>query len=284
MEKQLIILLLFVSFNLQGGYLDHLPSEYIDSSYGIKPAPNQDSFNNIIYSTWYIFARKYKGELTQKDIELYKKHLDVNADSNGLYAPKNSHDNITYKILGSKLLGLEYHKNMSYFATIKEIGFYRIWDVIMYAYLYGNKLVKFLLAPFLVLPALQMIEAISNEGKVRPDWFEENGSGRLKWWFKGKKLLRLEHTPNKVIKTWQMPNGDVKYTYHMQNDGKHISIFKLYILKEESFIFNLTAKICDKILLKKYGENYTHKVIKRYFDDQKHPLIKEWENVEKQSL
>ena len=259
--------------------MDHLPKEYIDASFGIKPAPNQDSFNNIIYSTWYIFARKLKGQLTEKDVLLYKRHLILNEDKHGLYAPKNSHDNITYKILGSKILGLNMHKNMNYVQTIKDIGFYRIWDVIMYAYFYGNSFVKLLLTPFLILPALQMIEAVGNEGKVRPDWYEENGSGRLKWWFKAKKLIKLEQTPNKIIKTWKLPNGDIKNTYHMQNDGKHLSIFKLYILKEESFIFKITAKICDKLLLKEYGENYTYKVIKRYFDDQNHPLIKEWEDV-----
>jgi hypothetical protein len=263
--------------------MDHLPKSYIDETYGIRPGPEQGSFNNVIYSTWYIFARKLKGTLTQKDIDLYKHHLDVNADENGLYSPKNSHDNLTYKVIGSMLLGLDYHKNMSFFHTIKHIGFYRVWDVISYAYVYGNSLVKFLLTPFLVIPALQIIEAVSNEGKVRPDWIESGDKehlGRLKWWFSGKKLVKLEQTSNKTIKTWKLPNGELRSSFHMQNDGKHLAIFRLYVLREESFIFKVTAFICDKIFKAKYGKDYTYKVVQRYFDDQNHPLIKEWEGID----
>ncbi len=263
--------------------MDHYPKSYVDETKGLRPGPEQGSFNNVIYSTWYIFARKLKGQLTERDLEYYNAHIDLNNDQYGLYKPKNSHDNITYKAVGSLFLNDGKHKQMSFIQTVKSIGFYRIWDVITYAFMYSDKLVRLLLTPFLVIPALQMIEAVANEGKVRPDWIESGDKkhlGRLKWWFSGKRLTKLEILSNKIVKHWVLPNGEVRHSYHMQNDGKHLAIFKLYVLRDKSFIFDIAARICDSIFRKRYGEDYTYQVIKRYFDDQNHPLIKEWERID----
>ena len=86
-----------------------LPSEYVDETCGVRPAPNHPSFNNVIYTAWYLIARERQGKLNKPDIDAMMKHLTENDDRHGLYKPKNSHDNITYKMILSGTLN-DFHQ------------------------------------------------------------------------------------------------------------------------------------------------------------------------------
>ena len=252
-----------------------LPNKYVDKTQGVRPGPNMQSFNNIIYTAWYHIARKEQGTMDEKDRASLEKHIVLNTDEYGLYKPKNSHDNITYKLILSKVFKLDCEPHMSFSQAIKDIGFYRIWDVITYGAIFGPKLLRPLFSMLLFIPALQMIQAVHSEGKIRPMMFEPN-IGRWKWWF-GKKFVKEEFDPNVQItyKHWLCRDGDIRVSRHMQNDGKHLAVFRLYAFKD-LFWFKLANKVCKKMLVKRYGQDYTYEIVNRYFRDRKHPLISMW--------
>ena len=70
--------------------------------------------------------------------------------------------------------------------------------------------------------------------------------------------MKTETTNNGLVtlKTWRTYKKEVKQTRHMQNDGKHIALFKMFVLKNFSFSFYLGSFICRFILKKKFGKNY----------------------------
>lgn len=245
--------------------------EYFDSTYGLRPGPNVESFNNVVYSTQYIIGNTYKASLDNDILLEYEYHITKNADSYGLYIPKNSHDNLTYKIIGSKFLGKDYHKSMNLKAACKGIGF-RLWDWILYAFWLGSPLVRFTASLFLWIPALQAIESFTKKEKIRPTMFDKN-LPRWKWWFRSKKLTHVQEYPTYVINEWEDYSGSRRYTRHMMNDGKHIWLFKLLILRKESRLFALVAKVCDNYFVKRYGEEYAYVIMRSYFQDQNHPNI-----------
>ena len=139
-----------------------LPNKYVDKTQGVRPGPNMQSFNNIIYTAWYHIARKEQGTMDEKDRASLEKHIVLNTDEYGLYKPKNSHDNITYKLILSKVFKLDCEPHMSFSQAIKDIGFYRIWDVITYGAIFGPKLLRPLFSMLLFIPALQMIQEVSS--------------------------------------------------------------------------------------------------------------------------
>jgi hypothetical protein len=253
-----------------------LPKAYVDETGGVRPGPNQGSFNNIIYSTWYTIARKEQGSLTASDTDALIKHLALNDTEDGLYKPKNSHDNLTYKVIASKIFGLDVTDDMSFLKAIKDIGFYRFWDVITYGAVFGPKLLRPLFSILLFIPALQMIHGVHSEGKIRPTHFEKGGL--FPWWFRSKALVKEEFNEGNQVtyKTWTDYKGRTQVTRHMQNDGKHLAVFRLYALKD-FFWFKLCNKVVKKMLIARYGEDYTFEIINKYFRDRKHPLIKMWE-------
>lgn len=253
-----------------------LPKTYIDSTYGVRPGPNQESFNNIIYSVWYTLARQKQGNLTQDDLDAISKHIALNGDENGLYKPKNSHDNVTYKAIACKLFHLGKMDDMSFLEAVKAIGFYRIWDVIFYGALFGPKLLRPIFRLFMFIPALQAIEACYSEGKIKPDWFDGTDNGRINWWFFRQKILKEHDDGIRTHKTWQVYRDEDRTSVHMQNDGKHLALFKLYAFKDDFLAFRVAAKICKKILKKRYGNDYTYGIIDKYFLDRKHPVIAMW--------
>lgn len=253
-----------------------LPKEYIDSTYGVRPGPNQESFNNIVYSVWYSVAKIRKGNLTNDELVMLERHLRLNNTPEGLYKPKNSHDNITYKVVAAKVFGLPYISSMNFWRAIKDIGIFRIWDVVTYGAVFGPKLLRPFFKMMLWLPALQMIYACATAGKVRPMMFGDGEHSRYKWWFR-KKLQLVEHNDNMTIKHWILPDGSKRATRHMTNDGKHLAIFRLFALKDLPF-FGLCARICRRILIKRYGPDYTYEIINRHFLDRNHPIIPLWKD------
>lgn len=253
-----------------------LPKVYLDETCGVRPGPNQASFNNIVYTVWYMLARKKQHTINNNDLAALIKHIQENTDEYGLYKPKNSHDNITYKLIASKIFHLNSTTNMNFFKAIKEIGIYRIWDVIFYGTIFGPKLLRPVFRLFMFIPALQMIEACYSEGKIRPKWFGDGENSRIKWWFKKKKLIAEKHDELRSYYTWQVKNDKNRTSIHMQNDGKHLAVFRLCAFQDDFLVLKLAAKICKKILIKKYGHDYTYRIIYNYFLDRKHPLIAMW--------
>lgn len=253
-----------------------LPQSYLDETCGVRPAPNQASFNNIIYSVWYTIARQRQGNLTQDDLNGLFRHIELNTDEYGLYKPKNSHDNVTYKAIAYKLFDSDKMDDMSFLEAVKAIGIYRIWDVIFYGALFGPKLLRPLFRLFIFIPALQMVEACYNEGKVKPDWFDGTLNGRIHWWFRRGKLIEEIDDGIRVHKKWSFNGEEARVSVHMQNDGKHLALFKLYTFKDDFLAFKIAAKVCKKILIKRYGNDYTYGIINKYFLDRKHPVIAMW--------
>jgi hypothetical protein len=255
-----------------------LPKSYVDSTSGVRPGYKQESFNNIVFLTWYLIARKQQKTLDDKDLYALKRHIDLNNDKDGLYIPKNSHDNVTYKMILSKVFGLNVTEDMNFFSAIKQIGFFRIWDVITYGSVFGPKLLRPLFKLFLFIPALQMVHAakVPIDGKVRPKWIDGKHS-RIFWWF-FKTLEKEEKTPTQTIKHWITMWGSTHVSRHMQNDGKHITVFRLYALRNEFGIFKRTAKKVRKIYIEKYGEDYVYEILNNYFQDRNHPLIPMWKH------
>jgi hypothetical protein len=257
-----------------------LPREYLDITLGVRPGPNQESFNNIIYTFWYILIRQLSGNLTKSDLDGLITHIKMTNDEHGLYKPKNSHDNISYKLFCSLLYHVGDIQNMSFITAITKVGIFRLDDVITYGAIFGPKLLRPIFKLFLWFPALRMIIACYRKEKIRPAMYrsKKNYPNRYKWWFKKRTLQKVIIRPTVTYKHWKLENGEIKITHHRQNDGKHLAVFRLYTLRNKFTIFDICAKICKKILIKRYGEDYTYEIIQKYFDDQNHPLIAMWKN------
>lgn len=253
-----------------------LPKSYLDETCGVRPGANQESFNNIIYTIWYMIARVRQGNLDKSDMDALIKHINLNTDEHGLYTPKNSHDNITYKIIASKVFHLNRSPKMNFWQAIKQIGIYRAWDVITYGAIFGPKILKPFFYLLLWIPSLQMIQACASGKKIRPDWINDGKHSRILWWWRRKKLIRIDEAPTVIYKTWELYGGGEMQSRHMQNDGTHLSVFRLYALKDEFKIFKLTAKICRSIMIRRYGKDYTYEIINKYFRDRNHPVIPMW--------
>lgn len=230
-------------------------AKFLDDEDGVRSATYENGFNNILFSTELIVGKQINGTLNKGDIELYESHLRMTEAPDGGYIHKNSHDNITAKIIGSDILGLTgVQKDMKLIPLLLDIGIYRIWDVVLYTFLLGGFLGRLLARPFMFIPALQMIQACWKEGKLRPHFYE-----RILWTLKGIKY-------NKVM---------------YQNDGKILSPLKLYILVDKSLTMKYTAKICQHILVKRYGENYMYELFANYFKEEDHPVRLAWKDIGK---
>lgn len=264
-----------------------LPQYYLDENKGVRPAPYQESFNNIIYTYWYYQGQKLNKNCDSVDIAQLQNYVNKTQDKDGLYKPKASHDNMSYLLIAKETLDIKI-KKPKLLKTIKHIGWYRVWDVVLYTYLLGNPFLRFLAFLFLPITCLQLIQSVASKGKIRPSLFDSN-KPRWKWWFLPKKMLveeseaKIEGKSIRVVyyKTW---NGKIKAVRKMQNDGKHLALFKLYAFKDRNFMLKLTAKICDKIYKKKYGDQYPYKIIKKYFLDKNHPDIEVWSKVNENLL
>jgi len=230
-------------------------AKFLDDTDGLRSATYENGFNNILFSSELIVGKYLNGMLEQADIDLYMSHCMINEDSIGGYKPKNSHDNITGKIVAMTLLKQDsVLKRMKLLPLIWAIGFYRIWDVVLYVFLLGGSVGRFLMRPFMFIPALQMIHACWKAGKVRPE------------------------LPERIMLALQgKPCAKVLY----QNDGKILSPLKLVVLVDKSWTMKYTAKVCQSILEKRYGENYMYSVFANYFKESDHPVRLAWKPLTK---
>lgn len=264
-----------------------LPDHYLDKNKGIRPAPYQESFNNIIYTYWYYQGQKLNKDNDNVDISHIENYIQKTSDKYGMYKPKSSHDNLWYKIIAKRNLGLN-TLDPSLGKAIKHAGWWRVWDVILLTYVLGGPFLRLLASLFLWVPCLQFIQSVASEGKIRPSLFDSD-KPRWKWWFLPKKLMLDESEPKmegdsiRVVyyRTW---NGKIKAVRKMQNDGKHLVLFKLYTLKSENFMLRWVSKICRKIYKRKYGDQYPYMIIKKYFLDKNHPDIDVWSKVKEDIL
>lgn len=251
---------------------------WYDNTGGLKSDIGEESFNNIVYSTYYVIARKLSGKLNQKDIDDYVLHNTMNEDSNGLYSPKNSHDNLTTKICGNKFLGLPYHKNMNLLEACKSANWHPK-DVILYGFELGSPIIKNLCRLLLFIPALACIIACLTRWKVRPKVFDRDVP-RWRLWldFKRVYLGRFEQRVG-YKDEYLLSNGKIYTVYFHQNDGKLLSVIKLLTFKKESLILSLTGKLCQYILIKRYKQAYMYQLIGNYFKNPQHPATLAWGEV-----
>jgi len=250
--------------------------EFLDSTMGLRPERNAESFNNIVYTTQYAIGEG----LRFNNIDFAKRnlmtHIGANQDSNGLYIPKASHDNMTYLILGAIHFNMPFYlEKIKFFPLIAKTGIFRPWDVILYAYLLAPKPLKWLLTPLTLLPVLQSIHSCIIDYKTRPIWYE-----RIDTILQFPTKIKSEPIFSGYADTFLLKNGQTFTVRHMQNDGKHLSSFKMYVLRHENFIFKWGARICDAILTKKYGNRYIAHIMNNYFPESDHPNRVVYENVE----
>lgn len=243
---------------------------------GIAPEKGASSFNNILYSYELYLGKMLNGTLSSNDTQILLSHLLQTNDKNGLYAPKNSHDNLTAKYLASYEMGFKFHKEMKLSEMIKRK---HPRDIILYIFWRGNKVQRFLARLFLWFPALAMIWSCYNKGKVRPVFYDSWRD--FKFQVIGK-LLRWKTSaePRFAGTHYIRYKGADAYDFiQIQNDGKILAPLRLFTLKEQSFTMRVTAKICQRILRKRYGSNYMSALFNNYFPEPDHPVRVEWEKV-----
>ena len=223
---------------------------YLDNSFGIAPAIGQPSFNNVLYSMELMLGRKINGKLDHRDESYLHSHVQQNKDKNGLYAPKNSHDNMTALCCYSTLFMPSNLKQMSWLTMVKETNIIRIWDTIFYSYLKAPKLIKIVLYPLVFVTLLQIVQAIIKKVKIRPKLHE-----RIWWTITGK-----------------------EYTLrYYQNDGKILGLLKLLCLKRNGF--GWIIPIFKRLYIKRLSKEYMYVMMYNYFQDKTHPIIREWKQA-----
>jgi hypothetical protein len=238
-----------------------LPDIYVTPEYGVSndPIKYYTGENAIVFTAWYHLGRDIKGVFNLKDTEAMNIFLEASKDEHGLYARKNSHDNITYKMLLSKHFNLGLEDEMSSLEAIKSVGL-RVWDMILYFRFFGPKYLRWLAMPLMFIPALQAIHSAYVQGKIRPAW-----ERRWWWWHFPKKEIKREYIRNFHCITWENFKGEHHRLCYYQNDGKHLSLFKSFVLKKFSLSFWIASKIIKKIYLDRYGEDYGYVILHNYF-------------------
>jgi len=261
---------------------------------GLAPSVNElDGFNDIVYITEYYVGKKLLNEFRFDDGLSYEKYLEANLDENGLYKPKNSHDNLTMKMCGCIILSL--YKSLNKMSWKNVIKGKHPRDIILFSFILGNPIIKFLSRFLLWIPALMMIQSVWKKDKVRPKWlewdeYEEDGkkksklnwdNSRLSWWFR--KEYRDAYFIQPIwYKCWNV-EGEYKESRHMQNDGKILTKYRLMALKDKSWTMKLTAIICNK-LYKRYNENWASYIYDRYFKEEDHPVPLIWHKVREKGI
>jgi hypothetical protein len=246
-----------------------IPSAYIDETGGIRGEKNQDTFNNVVYTFWYCMAKYIKGTIEESDIQQLRNHLVLNGAEQGNYLPKMSHDNITYWLLANEFWNLKLPPKFN--LKMLRAVWARPWDLALYTYVLTPGPLKLLFKPFLCFTAMHILHACKVGEKTRPSLLR---SDRKYWWFRKKKLVQVDHSRGyQTVKVWEDYKGCTRFTYHMLNDGKHLSIFKLLVF---GHLFPKTKEKCRLVLRERFGAAYTAAIIGRYFKDRRHPVIKQW--------
>lgn len=247
--------------------------DWIGSDFGIKPTRSQDdnSFNNIVYSTALLIAMdrynrtKISKAEYEKFIRLYRAHLVATNTPDGLYKPKNSHDNIMAKIAG---LTVVMPIDVSQMNADKAVSKKHPRDVILFRYLLDGGLLWTALMP---LAILDMVRAAVAK-KVRPEWYSKKY-----FWFRVKVALgiskpRLEY---KIVggteEVHSTPNGD-QWLRRLQNDGRILNLFRLYALRDDKK-FKWLLPLFKKLYVWNMGENFQSKMMENYYQEDDHPVI-----------
>lgn len=235
-------------------------------------------FNEICFLVWLMVGLKRKGLYGEAESEIYNKHIELTEDETGGYKPKNSHDNLTYKICGSYLLGRDDHKRIKLLPLLLRV-WYRPSDLVFYSFLLGGPVLRFLAGLCLPILAWFALHAAKSEGKIRPQLidFEDPKASRLWFYLRKKKYLTTSMRRDGWVKTYQMSDNFFYYLRLHQNDGKHLYTFKLMVLAEKSKLMKLTFKKYSAIMKERYGEDYLHKVLFNYLGDKEHGAVKAWE-------
>lgn len=241
--------------------------EWLDEFYGLMPhrTKHPGSFNNILFSTELILAKKELGELNKDDLANYLGHIHLTNTLDGLYAPKNSHDNLTAKIVGLMTLESGKLKEMNLSEARKRK---HPRDFILYSFWLSNNILWSFL---LVFPLLDIIRAIFSSGKIRPKfWDKRYFMLRLKAKFgliepfKEEEIFggRAEH---------YMYNGNSERIIYVQNDGKILNLLRLYVLKQHK-ILKPFVHFCKWLYIKRYGKHFQSIIFSNYFEEFDHPV------------
>lgn len=241
---------------------------WLDEFYGLKPhrTKHENSFNNIIFSAEFILALQEAGILTQTELSVFEKHVDITATEFGLYLPKSSHDNLTAKI--TSLLALKDHVRLDRIDLSAAQSGKHPRDRIFYGFLLSKNPLYWLGMPFVMF---EILRAIWSKGKTRPDWWEPGA-----FMFRLKALLGLIK-PTRTVKV--MGGIEWYYNYHgseqriatVQNDGKILNLLRLNALRHFK-IFKPFVRYCKRLYVKKYGNQFQSQLLGNYFEEPEHPV------------
>jgi hypothetical protein len=254
-------------------------TEFLDDTYGLAPARKQASFNNVLYSLELCAGKHLAGTLEDIDLDYMKRHLYLNKDIYGLYTPKNSHDNMTAKLLFAEYFKLySFKKEMNLLQMILYSNLHPR-DVIIYLFMKGNPLIRLLSRFFLWIPALMMIQSCMKKWKVRPIL---SPLEKLKIFFDRTKIIKKSYFTDTdgYYKEFSTKDGMRYSIRYIQNDGKILAPMRLLVLKDQSWTMKICGKICQRILKKRYGKNYMGQLFNNYFiRDEDHPVRLAWKEI-----
>jgi hypothetical protein len=252
---------------------------WLDEFFGLKPhsIKHPHSFNNIVFSTELILAKDRLGILSKYDISNYLGHVRLMEDEHGLYAPKNSHDNITAKIAGLVLL----KSNRLYGMDIDEAckGKHPR-DKILFPFYVQRSWYNWVLLP---LALADIVRAILDSGKVRPKWWEkEHFLFRLKAKLGLLDLVEESKTFGGRKEIYKYKGRDRVIRY-LQNDGKIINLLRLSVLKHEPLLKPF-VRFCKKLYIKEMGEDFQSQLFANYFEEEDHPVRVAYAELDSQGI
>jgi len=247
---------------------------YLDDYCALGPTPENpnSSFNNIVFSGQFLLAEKKLG-LHPNFESLVTKHLNFTNDEFNGYKPKNSHDNIIWKMACLKALGREEEINtMNYWELAKGK---HPRDMILFGFLIKEGFSKL---PFLLLmwfPMFEIVRGILNRGKVRPAFWDslDTLKFRLKASLGFYEEISSEQSPYHIddVSIMYRVDGGNRPVHYMMNDGKHLSLARLYLLNSY-IIFKPFIYICKLLYKFKLGKRYQSLIFDRFFRSQNHPV------------
>jgi hypothetical protein len=143
--------------------------EWLTADFGISPEKYVDSFNNVVYTLGFEVGRRYQG-YTVNDFFYSRMHLLCNLDENGLYKPKNSHDNLTMCLVAEVLSKRHWGVPKGPIWTFKQLleacrgANWHPKDVIFYAYITGPLWLRALASLGMPIVAASIILASLSKG------------------------------------------------------------------------------------------------------------------------
>jgi hypothetical protein len=270
--------------------------------------------NGILFlSEWLIF-KHFNGELTHEDIEDFISIVEglrtFDKDGKqieGLYdrgAGESlrfrqegrqdelrtiSHDNLTAIACFSKLIGLDYHKDIFWHGLKNMWRFDNAYpekprwgriqhprDMIFWSYLGAPWYLKWIAILFLPLVVLMQMQSCAKTYKVRPK-FTELSDLRSKY---GSELIKEEITDFGILKTYGNEDGSYGVRYIIHTDGKIFTVLRTLVSKS-NIIMKIGGWICHHILKRKstndngfevFGEDYVPNMFGFYFKNPDHPV------------